>query len=156
MRSLDSWLTEYASSHQHPTNGIIHKICVPLITFSTLGLLWLAPTPEFFHRFAEMNWATIAVGLALVFYFRMSIPDALGMMVISAVNLALISILAQTGGLLAISTALFIICWAVQIYGHKIEGRNPSFMKNAAFFLIGPIWVNRSLMSVVTRRFAKE
>jgi len=36
--------------------------------------------------------------------------------------------------------ALFIFAWIGQFYGHKIEGKKPSFFKDLQFLLIGPIW----------------
>ena len=47
MRSVSDWLAEYGTSHQHPTNKLLHWICVPPIVLAVMGLLWLstiAPT----------------------------------------------------------------------------------------------------------------
>ena len=40
MRTVTEWLGEYGASHQHPTNKLLHWICVPPIVLSVLGLLW--------------------------------------------------------------------------------------------------------------------
>ncbi|MEL0029039.1 MAG: Mpo1-like protein, partial [Perlucidibaca sp.] len=40
MRTLTEFLDAYRESHRHPVNVVVHVICVPLIFFSTLGLLW--------------------------------------------------------------------------------------------------------------------
>lgn len=37
--------------------------------------------------------------------------------------------------------SIFIITWILQLIGHKIEGKNPSFLKDLQFLLIGPIWL---------------
>lgn len=145
MRNLHSWLVEYRESHRHPVNQLIHKICVPLITLSTLGLLWAIPVPSAFQEYALLNWSTLFAALCIGYYISLSPVDALGMAAVCAFNFFLISVLDGAGILLSTSIVLFVISWVVQIYGHKIEGEKPSFMKNAAFFLIGPLWVNRSL-----------
>lgn len=36
--------------------------------------------------------------------------------------------------------ALFALAWIGQFYGHKVEGKKPSFFKDLQFLLIGPIW----------------
>nr|WP_320056784.1 Mpo1-like protein [Moraxella bovoculi] len=36
-KSLQSWLDEYAVSHQDHTNKLIHVICVPVIFFDHCG-----------------------------------------------------------------------------------------------------------------------
>ncbi len=47
--------------------------------------------------------------------------------------------------LLYVSLAIFIIAWIGQFYGHKIEGKKPSFIKDLQFLLIGPAWVFEKL-----------
>jgi len=72
MRSFENWMDEYALSHQHPTNQIIHKICVPLIMFSVIGLIWMIPFPAFFPTASYLNWATLFVLGCLVFYLSLN------------------------------------------------------------------------------------
>jgi uncharacterized membrane protein YGL010W len=45
MRGVTEWLSEYGSSHEHPTNKLLHWLCVPPIVLSLMGLLWSAPVP---------------------------------------------------------------------------------------------------------------
>ncbi|HXU26613.1 MAG TPA: Mpo1-like protein, partial [Bacteroidia bacterium] len=40
MKSINQWLSEYGESHQNHRNKTIHFICVPLIFFSIIGLLY--------------------------------------------------------------------------------------------------------------------
>ena len=40
MKTMQQWLDEYGSHHKNGTNKIIHWICVPLIFFSVVGLLY--------------------------------------------------------------------------------------------------------------------
>ncbi|MEB0178357.1 Mpo1-like protein, partial [Undibacterium sp. CCC3.4] len=39
-RTVEQLLARYAESHQNPTNEIIHFVCVPVIVWTILGLLW--------------------------------------------------------------------------------------------------------------------
>jgi uncharacterized membrane protein YGL010W len=36
---------------------------------------------------------------------------------------------------------IFVLAWIGQFYGHKIEGKKPSFLKDLQFLLIGPAWL---------------
>jgi uncharacterized membrane protein YGL010W len=47
------------------------------------------------------------------------------------------------------SVAIFIIAWIGQFYGHNIEGKKPSFLKDIQFLLIGPMW----LMSFIYKKW---
>ena len=43
MRSVQDWFDSYGGDHQHPTNRLIHWICVPAILWSVIAALWLLP-----------------------------------------------------------------------------------------------------------------
>ena len=45
MTKIQSLLEEYGSSHQNATNKLIHWVCVPLIFFSIIGLLYSVELP---------------------------------------------------------------------------------------------------------------
>ena len=42
-RPLDGLLATYGESHLHPTNEVIHFVCVTVIAFSLLGLACSGP-----------------------------------------------------------------------------------------------------------------
>ncbi len=147
MRKIDSLLNEYGQSHQNATNKLIHWFCVPAIFFSVVGLVFsipVGPLPEllpFLENFA--NWATVVLVFVLMYYVSLSGPLTLGMLFFSALCLALANFLDLTfpGYLWAISLGIFIIAWIIQFYGHKIEGKKPSFLKDVQFLMIGPAWL---------------
>jgi len=147
MRSAKEWMNLYGASHTNKTNQIIHKICVPLITFTILGLFWVIPKPSFFHASPYFNFATLFIALCMAFYVRLSLKLALGMLIMIAPMVALIVYIETqtTVSLLKLSTVLFIFAWAWQFIGHKIEGKKPSFFQDIQFLLIGPLWVIRPI-----------
>ena len=155
MRKIDALLYEYGLSHQNETNKTIHWICVPAIFFSIVGLIFSIPSGiienflPFLGSFA--NWATILLIIILFYYVSISPPLALGMFFFSALCLAVANFihLISPIPLWVISIAVFIVAWVFQFYGHKIEGKKPSFLKDVQFLLIGPAW----LMSFIYKRF---
>ena len=40
-----------------------------------------------------------------------------------------------------VSVVIFVIAWIIQFYGHKIEGKKPSFLDDIKFLMIGPAWI---------------
>jgi len=147
MRNIDSLLLEYGESHQNKTNKLIHWFCVPAIFFSVVGLIFSIPSGflavqlPFLGDYA--NWATLILFLLLFYYISLSPALTFGMLLFSAFCLFLANYLAITfpGMLAYISLAVFVLAWIVQFYGHKIEGKKPSFLKDVQFLMIGPAWL---------------
>jgi uncharacterized membrane protein YGL010W len=147
MKSFDQWMSDYAESHQHPTNKAIHKICVPLITFTVLGFLWLIPTPEAFNSVPYLNYSTIFAAGVMVWYLVLNIKMAIAMMVELAIMFAAVVYLFEMLGnqnFLYAMIGIFVVSWIFQFIGHKVEGKKPSFLQDLVFLLIGPLWVLRS------------
>jgi len=148
MKTAQQWFDEYGESHQNPTNKKIHWICVPVIFFSTLGLLWSIPHDYFGGILPRpldpyFNWATVLVVIGSVFYWTLGKSIFGGMLLISLVCLWGNQMLASSGGmeLWMISLIMFAVAWAGQFVGHKIEGMKPSFFKDLQFLLVGPAWL---------------
>lgn len=139
MKDLNQWLEAYAVSHKNPVNVKIHKVCVPLIMMSLLGMLWSIPFPGAMP--VMINWAVVFVIACSVFYILLDLKVFAFMIIQSALMLLGIYYLAQTGQLLKISVIVFVLAWIGQFVGHKIEGAKPSFFEDVQFLLIGPIWV---------------
>ncbi len=147
MRKIDSLLSEYGESHQNATNKLIHWICVPLIFFSIMGLIASIPSGFIQSMLGEgslfANWAAVILVLALIYYITLSIPLTIGMFLFTLLCLFLISkvVGANVAPLWAVSLSIFVLAWIGQFYGHKIEGKKPSFLKDIQFLLIGPAWL---------------
>jgi uncharacterized membrane protein YGL010W len=137
VRKVDELFARYAESHRNPANKAIHWVCVPLITWSVVALIWA--------------WSTVAayvfIGAALLFYLWLSPAIAVGMLGVAAVLVYPLTLLGPHVLLTAI--VVFVAAWIGQFIGHKIEGRKPSFFDDIKFLLIGPAW----LLSFVYRRF---
>jgi uncharacterized membrane protein YGL010W len=143
MRSVSDWLSEYGASHQHPTNKLLHWICVPPIVLAVMGLLWsVPPLPAFATVSPWLNWATLAAAAALLYYLWLS-PRLAGGVLIAFVALLLVTraLARLPWPLWETSLVIFIVAWIGQFIGHALEGRRPSFFKDLQFLLIGPLWL---------------
>lgn len=146
MRTLEQFLGDYAESHQNPTNRLIHFICVPTIFFSTLGLMWAVPVAAWFGGPAWINLGTLFAVATIPFYARLSLGSLMAMTLWALASFAGIVAIERLGGpLVAICAGLWLAAWALQFYGHKVEGAKPSFADDLVFLLIGPLFVQREL-----------
>lgn len=146
-REIDRRLADYAEDHRHPLNIAIHRICVPLILWSVVALLWVAPVPPALGRAGL--WAALAMALATAFYLRLSRPLAFAMLAVFAAAGLVAEALYRTLGasrLMWLALAIFAAAWVGQFVGHLIEGRKPSFLTDLAYLLIGPAWIVAKLM----------
>lgn len=146
MKTMDQWFAEYAVSHQNKTNKAIHYACVPAIFFSIVGLLMSIPATLLtrltnWHEPLIVHWATVALVLVLLFYIRLSIGVAIRILLFSALCVIGNYYISLYMPLWIASLSIFVIAWIGQFYGHKIEGKKPSFLKDLQFLLIGPAWV---------------
>ena len=155
MASLPSLLAEYGESHQNPTNKLVHWVCVPLIMFALIGLLWSVPVPPAISRISPwLNWGTLVMTLALLYYVRLSGRLALGMVLVWVAMALALRVVASAAmlPLWGICLIIFALAWMGQFWGHKVEGKKPSFLKDLQFLLIGPLW----LLHFVYRRLGWE
>ena len=127
MKTMNQWFDEYSESHQNKTNKAIHWVCVPTILFSIIGILA--------HFSALLT--TLLLLLSFVFYARLDLVLAVAMAALLVVMAWLIYTLPVGVGFYI---GLFVLAWIGQFYGHKIEGKKPSFFKDIQFLLIGPVW----------------
>jgi len=146
MRKIDALLAEYGESHQNQTNKSIHWICVPLIFFSVVGLIASIPSGFVQRILGEgnfyANWATITLIVATAYYITLSITLTIGMVLFGLLCLYVSGLIYYSGmQLWLVSLIVFALAWVGQFYGHKIEGKKPSFFKDLQFLLIGPAWL---------------
>ncbi len=150
MKSEQNWFAEYAVSHQNPKNQAIHYICVPLIYFSIIGMLMAIDT-SFLQRIIPIksplfvNWSSVFLIGVLLLYLQLSIKTFLRMLLFSVLVLVLNYYLSKYVNLFYFNLGLFVVAWIGQFYGHKIEGKKPSFFKDIQFLLIGPAWVFKKM-----------
>ncbi|KYG68264.1 hypothetical protein AZI87_03125 [Bdellovibrio bacteriovorus] len=140
MKSLEQWFSEYSESHQNPKNQLIHKICVPLIFFSIVGLLIQIPLSMGPIRVGE-----VLIAIALGWYMTLGAQAFLVMLAQVILSYVLTYALSQLGNPVYILSVIFVLAWIGQFKGHQIEGKKPSFFKDLQFLLIGPLWVVQSL-----------
>ena len=149
-REVERWLGNYSEDHRHPTNIAIHWICVPLILWTVIALLWTVPVPEAIGRTGL--WAGVAMFSAMMFYLRLSRTLAFGMLAAFVLFGLISEALYRALGpmpLMWLAMGVFAAAWIAQFIGHQVEGKRPSFLTDVAYLLIGPAWIVAKIMRKV-------
>ena len=89
------------------------------------------------------NWATVVLVVAIAYYVSLSITLSVGMVLFAMLCLFTADIIVRLNmaPLWAVSLVVFVLAWIGQFYGHEVEGKKPSFLKDLQFLLIGPAWL---------------
>lgn len=133
-RRIDTLIAHYSESHRHAMNEVIHCVCVPLIMFSLVGLVYAA------HPAA----AVLFLLASLVYYARLS---GRALVLMGAWSLALMwGVVALQEHLIPVCSAVFVLAWIGQFIGHKLEGKKPSFFEDIQYLWVGPLFVAQVLL----------
>jgi uncharacterized membrane protein YGL010W len=145
MKTMQQWLDEYGESHKNATNKLIHFICVPIIFFTVVGLLHGIKLPFQLPLLGGIQLSLSMVMLVLVFiyYVVLSVPISIGMFFYSIACVALSEYIERLDfmPLWLFCLIIFVLAWIGQFYGHEVEGKKPSFLKDLQFLMIGPAWI---------------
>lgn len=150
-KNIQQWLDEYGESHQNKLNKRIHWFCVPQIFWTVMAAIFVIPVPSLLSDVSpHLNWATIMIAVTILYYATLSISLTIGMTIFSVACYASIVAFdaAFPGNLLIFAAIYFVALWALQFYGHEVEGKKPSFFKDVQYLMIGPAW----LMSFIYKK----
>jgi uncharacterized membrane protein YGL010W len=155
MRTIDKLLNEYGESHQNSTNKMIHWICVPIIFWTVVALLWSIKLP-FSIGGITANAAMFALALVIIYYTTLSISISIGMVFFSLACFAVSYFVEEKVlffPLWAVALIAFVVAWVGQFYGHSVEGKKPSFLKDLQFLLIGPAWLMHFIIKKIGLKY---
>ena len=127
-RRIDVLVGQYAESHRHPTNVAVHWVCVPIIVWCTLALMFVLH-PWLCYAFAAFS---------LAYYARLSWRMATVMAAFTAAAVGSFFWVPHLGW---VALGAFIATWVAQFIGHRIEGKKPSFLEDLQFLLVGPLFL---------------
>jgi uncharacterized membrane protein YGL010W len=140
MPDVNALFTDYASYHQTKGNKAFHRLGIPLIMLSLIGMLARV-------HLGPADAAMLLILVAELYYVAVEWRLAIGMLVVSA-----IFYFAGAALPLWINVALFILGWIFQFIGHSVyEHKQPAFFRNFVHLLIGPLWILNDIVPVVKR-----
>ena len=155
MPDVNVLFADYASYHRTKGNKAFHRLGIPLIMLSLIGMLarvhlWrLSYSLDFVPvvRIYAVDAAMLLILAAELYYLAVEWRLAIGMLVVSAIFYA-----AGAALPLWINVALFILGWIFQFIGHSVyEHKQPAFFRNFVHLLVGPLWILNDIVPVVKR-----
>ena len=143
MKSVQEQFSDYAAFHQTAGNKLFHRLGIPIIMLSLLGMLErvvIAVTDSW-----QLDLAILLIVGSGIYYLALEWKLGLAMI---AVSIGMYFAGAAMPMWLLI--ALFIIGWIFQGIGHAVyEKRQPAFAQNLIHLLIGPLWILNDMLHVV-------
>jgi uncharacterized membrane protein YGL010W len=142
--NLPTLLADYGAYHRDPRNRLTHYFGVPAIVYAVLILPAL-------HT-ATIFGFTVAVDRIIVVPFvllYLVLDLRLGMLL--AVLFALLCWAAEATTRLGatvcmiLAASVFILGWALQFFGHHLEGNRPALLTNVFQILVAPIYLTAEL-----------
>jgi uncharacterized membrane protein YGL010W len=143
MADIQELFADYASYHRTSGNKVFHRLGIPMIMFSLIGML--TQVPLFDAGTVRFDAAMLLIAASTAYYFVIEWRLAMAMLVVSI-------IFYFVGGMIPfwINLALFILGWIFQGIGHSVyEKKAPAFLRNFVHLLIGPLWILNDVVHVV-------
>ena len=150
MPETDSWLADYGENHREIGFAGIYWVAVLTLVLGTVGILWSLPIPEEFVRISPLlNWGSAFLMAAVVYYFIISIPLAVGMLPfifgIAAIQMWLVE---SPYSIFRISAVLLAVSLAGLWMGHRGKGGYRAVVHDIQLTMIAPVW----LLSILYKR----
>lgn len=146
MATIETLFADYAAYHQTKGNKWFHRLGIPMIMLTLIGMLTHVPLLDV--ATIRLDAAMVLIALASAWYFVVEWRLAIAMTIVSILFYFIGAALP-----LSINVALFILGWIFQFIGHKVyEHRNPAFFRNFVHLLVGPLWILNDVLPVVKDR----
>lgn len=143
MPDINALFADYASYHQTKGNKAFHRLGIPLIMLTLIGML--VRVPLFAANGIRVDAGMLLIALATIYYLVVEWRLAMAML---AVFIAFYFLGAAMP--MWLNVALFVLGWIFQFIGHKVyEHKNPAFFRNFVHLLVGPLWILNDLIPVV-------
>lgn len=150
MSETEDWLTRYGESHGEVASPIVYWAAVPLVVVGVVGLLWWLPVPEELAKISPViNWGTLFLMAATVYYFIISVPLAIGMLPFVA-GVAYVQIWLESSQFSPPHASAGFLAAGVfgLLLGQRRERPIIRVLQDLQLMMIGPAW----LLSVLYRR----
>lgn len=141
------WLDAYAETAAAAASRPLDWVTIPLLVAGLIGVLWSLPVPAAFRDSSPtLNWGTLFLMAALVYYFILSIALAFGALpFVLAVVTGLAWLDAAGIGMLEPAATTFALAFAAQLLARHLAGRPVRPLRNLQYVMLGPLWLVAAL-----------
>jgi uncharacterized membrane protein YGL010W len=146
MRAIERFFADYASHHQTAGNKFFHRLGIPAIMLTLLGMLTrvvLYRTPEF-----AIDAAMLLIAASTLWYVTLEWRLGTAMLVVAVAMYFIGRALPMS-----VNVVVFVLGWIFQFIGHSVyEKKQPAFFKNVTHLLVGPLWILNDVLPVVKQQ----
>lgn len=141
---LTGILASYGRFHRDPRNRLTHCFGVPAIIYAVLIPLALQVDTVFG---VPLRLDRIVIAVAALAYISLDMGLGLSL----TVALALLGAAAEAtstlgrAGALTVAVTVFVLGWALQLLGHRLEGNRPALLTNLAQIFVAPLYLTAEL-----------
>jgi uncharacterized membrane protein YGL010W len=140
MSNLPALLADYGAYHRDSRNRLTHYFGVPAIVYAIL-ILPALHTATLFGLSIEVD--RLIVVPFVLFYLVLDLWLGLMLAVLFALLCAAAEATTQSGTTVStiVAGSVFILGWALQFFGHHLEGNRPALLTNLFQILVAPIFL---------------
>ena len=139
MQDIHTLFADYAAYHRTSGNKVFHRLGIPMIMLTLIGMLVRVPLVE------GGDAAMLLIALTTIYYLVIEWRLALAMLAVS-----ILFYFAGAAMPMWLNVAIFVLGWIFQFIGHSVyEKRQPAFFRNFVHLLVGPLWILNDLIPVV-------
>jgi len=149
MMPAEDWLEQYGRGRAGFASGWLIWICVPVTVIGLTGLIWSLPVPAAFDDSVVLNWGTLFLMAAVVYYFIVSINLAFGVLPFIVFDVLAVTWLdGLEVPLWSISGVALTLAVSAQLVSEHLRGRPVQVFRDLQYLMLGPLW----LLAAVYRR----
>jgi uncharacterized membrane protein YGL010W len=138
MSNIQALFADYASYHRTAGNKWFHRLGIPMIMLTLLGMLARV-------ELGPIDAAMVLIALSGVYYLVLDWRLGVAMV---AVSIAMY--LAGAALPMTVNIVVFVLGWIFQFIGHSVyEKKQPAFFRNFVHLLVGPLWILNDVVPVV-------
>jgi len=142
MQRIESLFADYASYHRTKGNKVFHRLGIPLIVLTSIGMLARVTIVP------PVDAAMVLIALAFAYYVILEWRLAIAMLTVTIAFYFLGRAMPFW-----LNVALFVLGWIFQFIGHSVyEHRQPAFVRNLVHLLVGPLWILNDVVPVVKQQ----
>ncbi|MBK5260375.1 MAG: DUF962 domain-containing protein [Thermoanaerobaculia bacterium] len=135
MRDIQALFADYASYHQTKGNKWFHRVGIPLIMLTLIGMLTRV-------KLGPIDAAMLLIAFSTLYYLTLDWILGVAMLAVSIAMYFAGAVMPMSA-----NVALFVLGWILQFIGHSVyEKKNPAFFRNFVHLLVGPLWILSDLM----------
>ncbi len=142
MSDTDHWLDRYAENQRDIRFRPAYWLAALLLVLGVVGLLWALPVPRELTAISPvLNWGSVFLMAALVYYFIISLPLAIGMLPVIIGIMALQMWLETSTNWLRPAAVLMTLAGVSGLYlGHYGGSGLRGVFRDIQLVMIAPLW----------------